>query len=316
MMKPLALRHADRHAARLKYAASQWQEQGYAATYRTLNMHSRYISFQALSGQGVWSGLVDTKEWLAHFAPEMAGLADYCDEQDMLELFSATPVPFDLALPNLSYTQLQIGSIVTGNELSEQPLICIRTAQGNVWVNSLPLPLIWHHTVLYDQINALPIPLCFVLGYSTISLALSSKLAIGDVLLIDQQNFCISTYRKILGNYQLTQGGIQVENFDEDFSPDIDDDQAMPNPSDSVTTHDSSIPYGRIPVKLEFVLEERSIPVAELTQLAPGALLEIKPDAEQHITIRANGVTLAKGELVQLDNRLGVEIKTIYTNPK
>ena len=315
-MKPLALRHANRHAAQLRYAASQWQQQGYAATYRALNMHSRYISFQALSGEGVWSGLVDAKEWLAHFAPAMASLADYCDEQDMLELFSATPVPFVLTLPNLSYTQLQIGSIVAGNALSEQPLICIRTAQGSVWINDLPENLVWQHTALHDQINALPIPLCFILGYSTISLALSAKLAIGDVLLIGQQKFFISTHRNLLGNYQLTEGGIQVENFNADISPDMDGDQPMPPPSDSSTGHDSSAPYGRIPIKLEFVLEERSIPVAELTQLAPGALLELKPDVEQHITIRANGVTLAKGELVQLDNRLGVEIKTIYSNPK
>ena len=316
-MKPLALRHANRHAAQLRYAASQWQQQGYAATYRALNMHSRYISFQALSGEGVWSGLVDAQEWLASFAPEMASLADYCDEQDMLELFSAMPVPFDLALPNLSYTQLQIGSMVTGNALSEQPLICIRTAQGSVWINELPENLVWQHTALHDQMNALPIPLCFILGYSTISLALSAKLAIGDVLLIEHKNFCVSTHRKLLGNYQLTEGGIQVENFNnEDIPPDIDGEQPMQTPPESVIGHDSSIPYGRIPVKLEFVLEERSIPVAELTQLAPGTLLELKHDAEQHITIRVNGVTLAKGELVQLDNRLGVEIKTIYSNPK
>jgi type III secretion protein Q len=314
-MKPLALRHANRHATLLQYAASQWQQLGYAASYRALNIHSRYISFQALSRTEVWSGLVDAKEWLTYFAPEMASLADYFDEQDMLELFSATPVPFDLALPNLSYTQLQIGSIVSGNTFSAQPLICIRTAQGSVWIHKLPEHLVWQQTLLDKRIHALPIPLCFILGYSTISLALSTKLMIGDVLLIEQQFFCITTHSKLLGNYQLTEGGIQVENFNEDISPDIESDQSMQALPESAIERDSSVPYGRIPIKLEFVLEERSIAVAELTQLAPGAILELKHDAEQHITIRANGVILAKGELVQLDDRLGVEIKTIYANP-
>lgn len=319
-MKSLTLRHANRLAAQLQYAANQWQQQGqYDVAYLRLNTHGRYISFQAIGQQGMWSGLVEAKEWLARFAPEIAALAtSNYDEQTVLELFSATPKPFALDKLNLPYTHLQIGDMVTGGELADHPLICVNTERGAIWIQTLPTALTWDHTGSHEPLNNLPVPLCFVLGYSTLSFPLLSKLAQGDVLLISKKTFSMTTNGKILGTYQLTEGGIQVENFyGEDYSSESNDDH-HPSSSEELPMSDQHEPmaFGHLPVKLEFVLDERSVNIADLAQLAPGSLLELKPDAEQSIAIRVNGALLAKGELVQLEDRLGVEIKTIYSNPK
>jgi type III secretion protein Q len=64
-----------------------------------------------------------------------------------------------------------------------------------------------------------------------------------------------------------------------------------------------------LPVTLSFEAGEISLTVAELKALAPGAMLSFgRKLADSPITIRANGRVLGAGELVLIDDFLGVRL--------
>lgn len=64
-------------------------------------------------------------------------------------------------------------------------------------------------------------------------------------------------------------------------------------------------------MRLEFVLHEQCISLAELAALIEGQVLALAPSVLGHIEVRANGRMLARGELVQLGESLGVELQQI-----
>ncbi|MBT9431171.1 FliM/FliN family flagellar motor switch protein [Candidatus Sodalis endolongispinus] len=67
-------------------------------------------------------------------------------------------------------------------------------------------------------------------------------------------------------------------------------------------------PLANLPLTLEFILQRRYLSLGEIQQFRQGKVLKLDPEGEKHIEIRANGHLLALGELVQLEDRLGVEL--------
>ncbi|WP_173932925.1 FliM/FliN family flagellar motor switch protein [Chelativorans sp. Marseille-P2723] len=69
-----------------------------------------------------------------------------------------------------------------------------------------------------------------------------------------------------------------------------------------------SDPVGGLPVRLDFLLPARRISLSELRQLGPGAVLDLKLDLTQPVTILANGAPTARGHLVQIGETVGIQI--------
>lgn len=79
------------------------------------------------------------------------------------------------------------------------------------------------------------------------------------------------------------------------------------------TVHDmtdgpSAASLEQLPVDLVFVLQRQRLSLAELRQLWQTPVLPLQPEAEQRVEVRVNDALIARGELVQLDGRLGVQI--------
>lgn len=84
------------------------------------------------------------------------------------------------------------------------------------------------------------------------------------------------------------------------------------------TPADESVPLDldAIPVRLEFDLGDRHISLADLRKLQPGEVFALdRPLAEGAVHIRANGALIGTGELVEIDGRIGVTIRTIGKVP-
>ncbi len=64
----------------------------------------------------------------------------------------------------------------------------------------------------------------------------------------------------------------------------------------------------QLPVKLEFVLYRKNVTLAELEAMGQQQLLSLPTNVELNVEIMANGVLLGNGELVQMNDTLGVEI--------
>jgi type III secretion protein Q len=65
-----------------------------------------------------------------------------------------------------------------------------------------------------------------------------------------------------------------------------------------------------IPVKLVFEIGATQMLLGQLRQLQPGftVALDEPLDMKQPVTIKANGVVVGAGEMVLIDDRLGVRI--------
>ncbi|KAF6694020.1 MULTISPECIES: FliM/FliN family flagellar motor switch protein [Pseudomonas] len=63
---------------------------------------------------------------------------------------------------------------------------------------------------------------------------------------------------------------------------------------------------------LEILLQEQLISRKRLAAFAPGKVLPLAPAVIHCVEVRVNGQLLALGELVQLEDRLGVELHEVY----
>lgn len=64
----------------------------------------------------------------------------------------------------------------------------------------------------------------------------------------------------------------------------------------------------KLDVRLTFELEERTLTVDDLKSLVPGYTFTLTTDADSPVTIRANGLAVARGRLVDVGGTLGVQI--------
>jgi flagellar motor switch protein FliN len=63
---------------------------------------------------------------------------------------------------------------------------------------------------------------------------------------------------------------------------------------------------------LEILLQEQLISRERLAAFAVGKVLPLTPEVNCCVEVRVNGQLMALGELVQLEDRLGVELHEVY----
>ena len=67
-------------------------------------------------------------------------------------------------------------------------------------------------------------------------------------------------------------------------------------------------------VELRFEVGELGVTVGVIRSLQPGYVFELESNLECPVVIRANGLRLATGRLVQVGTRLGVLISEVFTH--
>jgi type III secretion protein Q len=63
---------------------------------------------------------------------------------------------------------------------------------------------------------------------------------------------------------------------------------------------------------LEILLQEQRVSRRRLAAFAPGKVLPLAPEVIHCVELRVDGLLFAMGELVQLEDRLGVELHEVY----
>lgn len=151
-------------------------------------------------------------------------------------------------------------------------------------------------------VDRVPFRLHYVLGYSQLTLGQLADVSAGDLLLI-KQNFAhlaIGRRRLYRLSYHLNQEVIVEEQLAEHYQ-EYQEEEVL---------HE----WASLPVEIEFVLDGRTVTLADLEEIKPGTALALTPDAEQNITIYLNKKLFARGELVALENgSLAVEVN--HVNP-
>jgi type III secretion protein Q len=158
----------------------------------------------------------------------------------------------------------------------------------------------------------LPVRLRFVLGSTTLPSGAFASLGLRDVIVLDESWLMAKEtltvmagsnagFRARLSGAQLivTEGWVSM--MDESF----DDEE-----------YAAEDIIGELPIRLTFDLGERSVPFGELEAIAPGYTFDLGRDLRQAVIIRANGMVIGEGELVDIDGRTGVAVLSLSRRPE
>ncbi|PTY03467.1 YscQ/HrcQ family type III secretion apparatus protein [Verrucomicrobia bacterium LW23] len=154
-----------------------------------------------------------------------------------------------------------------------------------------------------------------LLGHSTLAPADFGSLDFDDLILID--DFFLSKDGlcrvKIMHGptYPATYKGSKVTITSLQNEP-IATPTPMATPPANAATSATPAPgtgaLEQIPIQIVFEAGELQVPYSQLLTMQPGYVFELPALAERPISIRANGMIVGRGELLQLGDRIGVRI--------
>ncbi len=81
-------------------------------------------------------------------------------------------------------------------------------------------------------------------------------------------------------------------------------DPEQPGQSESPT----AIAAEDLPIHLVFTAGEMEVPLRDLRRIKPGYVFKLHQPLDRHVEVRANGKTIGRGELVDVDGRVGVRL--------
>ena len=293
MTRYSTLRYLDDSAWRQRQALTRLMLAGHSARLVAADERQRYLRLRVEAGGWGFDALLALESWLGANAPELAMLAwDTADQDYLLDLFSA-------ATPTLNWPLASLGAAQTrALELcgARGPMLALDSPLGEVLCADLP-PALWPAPGLAPWCAALPLRLDVLLGRQILRPALLAEIAQGDVLLLANHQPQLACNGRALFSYTLQEEHIMVQ----------------PHFNLAASSLPASDAQGleQVPLAVEFVLQEIHLTLGELGAIAPGQVLRLNPDAERNVVLRANGIVLARGELVELDQQLGIEIHSI-----
>jgi type III secretion protein Q len=162
------------------------------------------------------------------------------------------------------------------------------------------------------NLQMLPIRVQFVIGTTSVPLSGYTSLQTRDVILLDDSflhgpemlTVMVSdnaAFRARLSGTQL----VVTEGLHNTMDESCDDNEYAMNQIVS-----------ELPIKLTFDLGERVLSLGELQMVAPGYVFDLGRDLRQCVTIRANGMRIGEGELVDIEGRTGVAVLSITGQPE
>lgn len=299
-MRALALRRVNERLHALTQAVLGWQDAGRRAGLSVVPAQPGYLRFNAKGERGDWQGLMLARDWLHHSLPQLSSLLTVeCSLTRIVSLFRAVARPLPQTLDELHYDSLADIELIDSQRLPTQQLPWIDTAAGRLWVTDVPPGYVSKKSSQsLSWLRDLPLRLQLILGISNIRRSSHVRLAPGDVLRITRltQQCCLAN--RSIGVFSFTKEGLHME-----FT--VDDSRQK-------TGCDSELE--QLPVRLEFVLATHDIELGTLQNIIAGQLIPLAAGTEMHIEVRCHGKRVARGELVQLDGQLGVELIEVYRN--
>ncbi|MFH5255814.1 FliM/FliN family flagellar motor switch protein [Burkholderia semiarida] len=302
-MTPARIRRIDSAASNARRLLGAWRAREVVWHREPLATDGAFAEVVAYRDDRYWSGYVDLNKWLAAVAPQVAALArgTKYDAEYALRLFNARERPLDIpeAARELSYTRVKARL----SAAMPDGAVAVATRQGPLWLAELPRMIEGSSGPPSAWAMALPVALEFRLGVTWLRRASLRTLRPGDVVLIRDVRRVVRVGRHVLSAFKIDeQGSIIVSN--EHIEQQHVSERALAGGTDAANVAD-------LPIRLDFLLHRCTMRVSDVDAFGEGVFLPLGPDAERRIEIVADGVTLATGELVELDGQLGVELHTV-----
>ncbi|MCC3701527.1 FliM/FliN family flagellar motor switch protein [Rouxiella badensis] len=279
----------------------QWKAKGKEIIFSAPAKGGALLSFSA---EGKWRGTIDLHHWFAMVFPDSSRLSkESWDDEQLTALFFGCSRPLDITEDELHYVRLTAcrRSIVKNFPVKDMPEIC--TPQGTLWLSQLP-KAVNHISLSLGSVarrKNMPLRLDFSMGESRISLSLLSSMKKGDALLIQNMLHDVLINNLKIGNYEQKE---RLMNIETNNITTLSIQKTVGEDAFLETKNTQSIK--KIPLKLSFILQQDVITLGELEGIYNGQSIPCNPDFEKKIIIQANGLTIAHGELVVIDDCMAV----------
>lgn len=162
----------------------------------------------------------------------------------------------------------------------------------------------------------LPVPLSIRIGAVTCSVGELAAVSPGDVVMADHRCHRAQTAVAVLAEYlaapvEVTAAGAQLAALPVRVQGSIWE-WTMESAGDGSRADLEKTDLDDIPVKLLFELGRVELSLAEVRQLAPGAVIPLSRLVEESVDISANGRRIGRGSLVRIGDNLGVRITRLF----
>lgn len=172
------------------------------------------------------------------------------------------------------------------------------------WPTADPIAAAWQR---------LPVPVYFCVGWTILPLSSLRSLARHDVVLLDEclasggmDRLMVRISDRWAVDAQIEGMQVHVTREPERIMDEFEEEQG-----DDFDENGVSASLDDLPVRLQFDLGERTLPLAELQTVGPGFVFELGRELRRAVTIRANGRAIGDGELVEVDGQVGVLIRQL-----
>ncbi len=176
---------------------------------------------------------------------------------------------------------------------------------------------------LKTTITDLPLTLAFICAHTALTLAELTAIRVGDIVLMPASTQTLTQCLLAINQQPCWLASIENDNvtlieprttfmtteLSESLPPELAEahDTATAAPSPSAST--APVDLEQLPMNIQFELPGTNTTVSELQALAPGYVFTLQDNADAQIKITANGKTLGCGQLVNIEGRLGVQVR-------
>lgn len=285
--------------------AADCARRGIALAWGTPPAQGAMLRFDVRGPFGTLQLAVAAADWCPQMLPALSGLAwSELVDRDTLTCWLPDAPLLQLNQPALSDAQVSLHDVVPADvRVAACPRRAyIATAQGAAWIEHAALAPQLHPT---DAAGALALPVDLEVARISLPLQRVRTLAPGSVLLLTQFLPVARHGAQRLYSFDFTLETVSVNtpfDFTEDDAIGFDPIPAAPAPTPA------GLDLARLPVTVEVVLCQLQQRVGDLAVLQPGTVFNLPPDAWTQLQLRVNGQTIARGELVQVGEQLGVQL--------
>lgn len=171
--------------------------------------------------------------------------------------------------------------------------------------------------------NQLPVPLRLSLRGPEMTWTDWRSLQPGDVIVLGRREHALAemsvTDEASVKRWQASwcADGVRIESptaapMDDTGNHPMNEENDHDEPTDADAPAAERVdPLAHLPLRVEFVLGEASLPLGELVQLQPGYVFPLQADVDNaRVGIRANGRTVGHGRLVVVGDTLAVQLES------
>lgn len=186
-----------------------------------------------------------------------------------------------------------------------------------------------------DAWRNLPLPMRLDVGWTDMPLSDLRGLAVRDVVLLDQTTL-LDDNRLTLRADGLTALKARLDGstliIEDIVRSTMTEDPAAPEIAPETPAKDPAAEAGEAPeaapaepmldtldaisVRLTFDIGQQTLTLGDLRTLTPGATFDLGRTPHQAVNIRANGALIGTGELISIDDRVGVRVATLPGTPE